>query len=167
MKIGIAIPCYSGHINKLFDLLESIENQSRIPDKVVVSCSSTNTDTNPIFKKYTFPLEFIATEEKKNAAENRNIACSNLKDMDYVSFFDADDIMVPQRIEFIEKVIEKEIPDIILHNYHNYQEENKIEICSINYKINTLRQCWSGCITHKEYSHNDKIHHSQVTVKRY
>jgi hypothetical protein len=80
MKIGVAIPCYKGHINKLFDLLESIENQTRIPDKVTISCSSTNPEFIPIFKKYTFPLEFIPTEEKKNAAENRNIASSNLKE---------------------------------------------------------------------------------------
>ena len=125
MKIGVAIPCYSGHINKLYELLESIENQTRIPDKVTISCSSINKDSIPIFKKYIFPLEFIPSEEKKNAAENRNIASSKLKDMDYISFFDADDIMVSQRIEFIEKVIEKENPDIILHNYQEQEQEQE------------------------------------------
>lgn len=173
MKIGVAIPCYIGHINKLYELLESIENQTRIPDKVVVSCSSTNSEMIPVFKIYTFPLEFIPIEEKKNAAENRNIASSKLKDMDYISFFDADDIMVPQRIEFIEKVIENNNPDIILHNFYlnNDEQENKTT-SEINdtllYKINSLRQCPSGCILHKEYSPDSKIyhiHHSQPTVK--
>lgn len=171
MKIGVAIPCYKGHINKLYELLESIENQTRIPDKVIVSCSSTNAETIPFFKKYAFPLEFISTEEKKNAAENRNIASSKQKDMDYISFFDADDIMVPQRIEFIEKVIEKESPDIILHNFYLNNENTMIteKNESVLYKINSLRQCPSGCILHKEYSPNSKIyhiHHSQPTVKR-
>jgi hypothetical protein len=171
MKIGVAIPCYKGHINKLYELLESIENQTRIPDKVVVSCSSTNTETIPFFKKYIFFLKFIPTMEKKNAAENRNIAAFYLKDMDYISFFDADDIMIPLRLEFIEKVMEKENPDIILHNFYlknkdEQENSNKNEnIDTLVYKINSLRQCFSGCITHKEYSPNSNIHHSQVTIK--
>ena len=37
MKIGVAIPCYYGHIQRLYDLLDSIEKQTIIPDKVVVS----------------------------------------------------------------------------------------------------------------------------------
>ena len=41
MKIGVAIPSYIGHIVPLFKLLDSIQNQTVIPDKVVVSCSST------------------------------------------------------------------------------------------------------------------------------
>jgi GT2 family glycosyltransferase len=41
MKIGIAIPCYNGHVELLFKLLNSIQNQTILPNKVVVSCSST------------------------------------------------------------------------------------------------------------------------------
>ena len=46
MKIGVAIPSYYGHITRLFDLLDSIENQTVLPDKVVVSCSSTSSFEN-------------------------------------------------------------------------------------------------------------------------
>ena len=28
MKIGVAIPCYKGHIEKLFELLDSIQNNN-------------------------------------------------------------------------------------------------------------------------------------------
>ena len=82
MKIGVAIPAYIGHINRLFELLDSIEKQTRLPDKVVVSCSSTREFNN---KTYSFPLQIILTEERQNAAQNRNIAASNLMDMDFVS----------------------------------------------------------------------------------
>ena len=63
MKIGVSIPCYYGHISHLTNLLDSIENQTRQPDKVVVSCSS----TKELFetKQYSFPLEIIITEEHK------------------------------------------------------------------------------------------------------
>ena len=170
MKIGLAIPCYYGHIQRLYDLLESIEKQTILPDKVVVSSSSTI-----VFKynkEYNFPLEVIVTEDKQNASKNRNIAASKLNDMDYITFIDADDIMHPQRIEFLLKGFQTYDSDIILHNYfewtkgtiesffHNFEE--------IKIRTDTLIQGWSGCITHiNGYSDRvDKIHHGQVTVKR-
>ena len=170
MKIGLAIPCYYGHIQRLYDLLESIEKQTILPDKVVVSSSSTI-----VFKynkEYNFPLEVIVTEDKQNASKNRNIAASKLNDMDYITFIDADYIMHPQRIEFLLKGFQTYDSDIILHNYfewtkgtiesffHNFEE--------IKIRTDTLIQGWSGCITHiNGYSDRvDKIHHGQVTVKR-
>jgi len=170
MKIGVAIPCYYGHIQRLYELLDSIEKQTIFPDKVVVSSSSTS-----VFKynkEYCFPLEVIVTEDKQNASKNRNIAASKLNDMDYITFIDADDIMHPQRIEFLLKCFQEYNSDIILHNYF---ESSKGTVESffknfeeINIRTNTLIQGWSGCITHTNgYSDNiDKIHHGQVTVKR-
>jgi glycosyltransferase involved in cell wall biosynthesis len=170
MKIGVAIPCYYGHIQRLYDLLDSIEKQTILPNKVVVSTSSTS-----IFKynkNYCFPLEVIVTEYKQNASKNRNIAASKLNDMDYITFIDADDIMHPQRIEFLLKGFKIYDSDIILHNYFEvskgtiesfFQNFEEIKI-----RTHTLTQGWSGCITHiNGYSDNiDKIHHSQVSVKR-
>jgi glycosyltransferase involved in cell wall biosynthesis len=112
MKIGVAVPCYIGHVNQLLHLLDSLENQTVLPDKVVVSSSST--EELHICKKYSFPLAIITCINKKNAAENRNIAASKLLDMDYITFFDADDIMHPQRIEILHKVINENQSDIIL-----------------------------------------------------
>lgn len=170
MKIGVAIPCYNGHINALFDLLDSIQNQTVLPNQVIVSSSST-TDFK-INKEYSFPLEIIITEDKKNAAQNRNIAASYLSDMDYVTFIDADDIMHPQRIEVLLKVIDACNSDIILHNFYSETELNnnlifeKIE--KLNIRTYSLIPSWSGCITHiNGYSDKiDRIHHSQVTVKK-
>lgn len=170
MKIGVAIPCYYGHIQRLYDLLDSIEKQTIIPDKVVVSSSSTSEFKSN--KIYNFPLEVIVTEDKKNAAKNRNIAASKLNDMDYITFIDADDVMHPQRIELILKGFQLHDSDIILHNYiesskctiENFFESNK----EINIRTHTLIQSRSGCITHiSGYNDRlDKIHHSQVTIKK-
>jgi hypothetical protein len=179
MKIGIAIPAYNGHIEPLFNLLDSIQKQTMVPDKVVVSCSSTkNSDFDNYFEKiinYTFDLEIITSEDKKCAAENRNIAASKLKDVDYISFIDADDIMHPQRTEILLKTFQENDTDIILHNYFNYEnrehnEDNEndfiknIETCIV--RTNSLKQCYSGCIAHKiYYNSNDKIHHGHVSIK--
>jgi len=166
MKIGVAIPCYYGHIQNLTNLLDSIENQTCKPDKVAVSSSS----TKELFKikQYSFPLEIIITEEHKNAAQNRNIAASRLFNMDYITFIDADDIMHPQRIEILLKVFQDTNCDIILHNYFTTESEfNYIE--NIDMRINELMQCYSGCIRHMDFYkyQSQLIHHSQSSIKKY
>ena len=170
MKIGVAIPCYYGHIQRLYDLLDSIEKQTIIPDKVVVSISSTSEFKSN--KIYNYQLEVIVTEDKQNAAKNRNIAASKLNDMDYITFIDADDIMLPQRIECLQHCFKLYDSDIILHNYFessnvpsdNFFETNK----EIKILTHTLARSLSGCITQiNGYSDRvDKIHHGKVTVKR-
>jgi len=161
MRIGVAIPCYIGHINQLQVLLESISNQTRLPDKVVVSCSSTT--EFPDVPKYNFDLTIVCDPTRKNTAQNRNIA-AQLLDTDIITFFDADDVMHPQRIEFIEQAF-WEGADIVLHNFET--ESSKFTLydsCNISY--NSLRQCESGCIRHIIWNAHDRIHHSQVSVKR-
>lgn len=170
MKIGVAVPCYYGHIQRLYDLLESIEKQTICPDKVVVSISSTSVFNYN--KKYCFNLEVIVTEDNKNAAQNRNIAASQLLDMDYITFIDADDLMHPQRIEFLLKIFQECDCDIILHNYFDDDVPFSGKIFESYHQLifmtNTLTQCVSGCITHFNGSYEGfyKIHHSQGSIKR-
>jgi glycosyltransferase involved in cell wall biosynthesis len=177
MKIGVAIPCYIGHIHPLFKLLDSIQIQTNIPNKVVVSCSSSKNSDFELdcylekLQQYTFSLEIITSEEKKSASENRNIAAAKLSDMDYITFIDADDIMHPQRIEILLKAFQQHDSDIILHNYYNSEIldniTKKLESDEIDIRANSLKQCYSGCITHKYYyDTNDKIHHGHVSIKQ-
>jgi hypothetical protein len=171
MKIGVAIPYYYSDIQKLYDLLDSIEKQTMLPDKVVVSTSSTS---NFIFNKiYYFTLEFVVNEDEENVAKNRNLAASKLEDMDYITFIEPCDIMHPQRIEILLKCFDDYESDIILHNYFE-PTDGTIEgffenIEEINIRNQKLEQYISGCITHS-YPNNgsivDKIHHGNVTIKQ-
>ena len=181
MKIGVAIPAYIGHIDSLFKLLDSIQFQTNIPNKVVVSCSSSKNSDFELncylekLQQYTFSLEIITSEEKKSAAQNRNIAAAKLSDMNYITFIDADDIMHPQRIEILLKIFQENDSDIILHDfldceiYDNDSSFKKIENENIDVRINSLKQCYSGCITHKDYNYIfiNHIHHGHVSIKQY
>ena len=159
MRIGVAIPCYIGHINQLQVLLESISNQTRLPDKVVVSCSSTT--ELPDVPKYKFELHIIYEPSMKNPSQNRNIAARHL-DTDIITFFDADDVMHPQRIEFIEQAFWGGA-DIVLHNFElNQNQFTLYDSCNISY--NSLRQCESGCIRPIIWNSHDLIHHAQVSI---
>ena len=92
--------------------------------------------------------------------------------MNYITFIDADDIMHPQRIEFLLIGFQRYDSDIILHNYFESSKGNVKDFLEIfkeiNIRTHTLIQGWTGCITHiNGYSDSvDKIHHGQVTVKR-
>jgi glycosyltransferase involved in cell wall biosynthesis len=160
--IGLAIPCFIKHIDRCLELLDSINTQTRLPDKVVVSCSSSKPENFPI-REYKYNLQVITTEERKNSSENRNIAAKNL-DTDIICFFDADDTMHPQRLEAIEKAFEEKA-DIVLHSFFTNDEcHNPFpEITDFNIKKNVLTQCLSGCI---KYDYIQRIHHGQVSVTK-
>jgi glycosyltransferase involved in cell wall biosynthesis len=165
MRIGVAIPCFIKHIDRCYELLDSINQQTRLPDQVVVSCSSSKS-IDFMQKEYKFPLTIITTEERKNAAQNRNIAASNLN-TDIITFFDADDIMHPQRIKAIEIVFQQPV-DILLHSYYE-KDECRSEFPDIKDVIienDILCICYSGCITFKPNTPRARIHHGQASVTR-
>jgi glycosyltransferase involved in cell wall biosynthesis len=115
-SIGVAICCYKGHIPHLGKLLDSIQGQSRLPEQVVISCSSSSEDDIPYrASDYGFPLTILTHSEYKNASQNRNCAAAALT-TDIVSFFDADDTMHPQRLQFIDECFTNHDIKIFLHN---------------------------------------------------
>ena len=166
MKIGIAIPCFNKHIDCCYELLDSIQQQTRLPDQVIVSCSSSKA-SDFVLKNYSFPFLVITTEERKNAAQNRNIAADRLE-TDIISFMDADDIMHPQRLEAIERAFQDPEPIIVLHGFL-LNEECKQQFPVFSQFVperNILNQCYTGCIKFVNNDSVSRIHHSQASVRR-
>jgi glycosyltransferase involved in cell wall biosynthesis len=165
MRIGIAIPCYKYHIPALGRCLKAIAEQTRLPDEVVVSCSSSLADDIPGYS-LPFPFRVIVTQERKNAAENRNIAAGFL-DTDIISFFDADDIMHPQRLEAIEKAFTSVTGcDIVLHSFLYGQPVDEPWVTYVDFQIrpNTLARAPTGCAIFTP-NYRALIHHAQVSVR--
>jgi len=111
-------------------------------------------------------LKILVHEERKNAAQNRNIAAAAL-DTDLVSFFDADDTMHPQRLEFIRDSFRKEPCAIVLHSFLENTETTKPFIWNVSPILhkNMLRRAPSGCVV-LEGGRSARIHHSQCTVEK-
>jgi hypothetical protein len=174
VTIGIAIPCYKYHLPNLRRLLESIDAQSRKPDQVVVSCSSMDPAMDPgadhgiDCDAYGYPLHIITTTERKNAAENRNIAAAALTTT-IVSFFDADDVMVPHRLKYIEHAFLNYPCLIVLHNYSegvsaaSAMPDQALPHVDPMCEYGKLRRSYTGCATHAD-SYSIPIHHSQASV---
>jgi glycosyl transferase family 2 len=115
--IGVAIPSYAAHIQRLPALLASIEQQTCKPEQVVVSCSgSVSADLAHLRLGWSFPLSILSHGGRKNAAQNRNLAARALG-TDIVSFCDADDVMHPQRLEIIGDTFAATGADVVLHGF--------------------------------------------------
>jgi len=161
MRIGVAIPCTKQSLSSLKACLDSIEQQTVKPDVVVVSCSSTNSKDLPNFS-YSFPLKIITTLEKKNTAENRNIA-SMLLDTDILSFFEPTDTMHPQRLQYIQESFMKTQCDIVLHNYSGPNQMVQL-YKSPTQVVNKLQKAPSGCAW---VEGGLPIHHSHLSVSKF
>jgi glycosyltransferase involved in cell wall biosynthesis len=161
--IGVAIPCYKYHIEKLKRLLDSIETQTRKPDEICVSCSSTDEDI--VFEKsYSFPIKVLRWSDRKNASENRNLAMRELK-TDIVSFFDADDIMHPCRLQYIDIAFTM-FPtiNIVVHGHTN---KPFINYEDVDIHLNKLVYYTSGCGIAFVEDYDSPLHHSQSSVRRH
>ena len=143
MRIGICIPCYRLHIPYLKQCLDSIENQTRKPDVVSISISEIDENQNPILPYYSFPIKLFYTKERQCEGKNRNIAASNI-DTDIITFFDADDIMHPNRIEILGKHFEDSHIDGFIHNHK--------QCASVQYRKKELKYISWEPITGKLYT---------------
>lgn len=115
MTIGIAIPTYKGHLPYLERLLDSISLSTVMPDKVVIAASET--ETVPVAgRMYPFCVELYFSLAKRNTAQNTNMALSML-DTDILSVIGGDDMVHPQRNEFILRAFENPTINIVVHNF--------------------------------------------------
>jgi len=130
-----------------------------LPDMVEVSLSSTDKGllekylNNNLIIKY--PLHIQVTSERHNAAQNRNIAMSRLN-TDIISFFDADNVMHPQRLEHIHKVFLK-FPEVglVLHSYYQSEYINFVDEPDPQVMINFVRHNYPNTPSGKDLNGKD------------
>ena len=104
MKLAVCIPCLNGHRPLLLKTLKYIEAQTRLPDLIVVSISSYMSDPTIDISGLTIPITVLISSKQLHAGANRNLAAAEAvkQGATHLSFFDADDIMHPRRLECIE-----------------------------------------------------------------
>jgi glycosyltransferase involved in cell wall biosynthesis len=171
MTIGVAVPCYSGHIGYITPLLDNIAQSTRKPEQVVISCSSSNEKGVQMFIYKDIHVRIWYSPERLNQATNRNRAASLLT-TDLVTFIDADDLMHPKRLEFLCDVFEKR-PDIagVYHSYvHDHVSKRndpfweEPEINPLPYKI--IKDPRSVGLRVECSTVEYPIHHAHVTLRR-
>lgn len=169
LTIGIVIPCYKPHINLLKKCLDSIETQTKKPDMVIVSCSSSEESDIPYKSEdYSYPLKIYTHSGKRNTAQNKNFG-SQFIGTDIITYFDSDDVMHPQRIEIIYNAfINNSNFQLILHNFRRdptdlhfpYYDVNKI-----TYEIDPFYiSNWGGVCLLENNSRN--IHNGHISITK-
>ena len=105
-RIAVCIPCAPKDRGYLRYCLLSVQAQTRPADFVVVSLSIIQDPAKLILdlSGITMPVHFLYHKEDLFAGANRNRAAVQAVELgaDILSFFDADDIMHPRRLECIE-----------------------------------------------------------------
>lgn len=114
LTAGVAIPCYYKHFNYLPALLESIGEQTRLPEEVVISLSQVELLTEEVVdglanQPWPFKLTIIRRIGIFMEGSNRTCAAKQCT-TDIVLCIDADDVPHPQRIEAVMQLFE-EIPN--------------------------------------------------------
>lgn len=100
-NVTIIIPCYNDG-QYLMEALQSIYNQTLLPEKIIIVDDGSNTNTKNVLATINNPLVQIVHQKNKGVSAARNYAIS-LALTDYIVNLDADDYFEPT---FIEKAVE-------------------------------------------------------------
>ena len=136
-KISIVIPCIPRDIKYLDRLMESIKNQSYKPYEIILAFSGINStlDINKLndslIEKFNLPIKFSYTNKICNASTNRNRG-GKLCSGDIITFMDADDVMYPDKLLYINTYFNKYKPKLFLHSYSkgydNFESRKDVDI---------------------------------------
>lgn len=121
LTTSVIIPCYHEHAKYLPDLLKMFEQQTELPDEVIIALSESDQVDRSILdalinEKQNFPVILLLSTEKQFAGENRNRA-SAVASGDIFIFQDADDIPHPQRVAIIKYFFKKYKIKHVMHQY--------------------------------------------------
>jgi len=133
MKVSVIIPVYNG-ANYIKDALESVFSQTYKDYEIIVVNDGSTDDSEIILKPYMDTITYIY-QENKGSAEARNTGIRKAKG-EYISFLDADDIWLPQKLE-------KQLKFLLSNPKY------KMVFCDIKHSVR-------GSIIHNSYLHERK-----------
>lgn len=122
MKTSIIVPCYYTHFCYIPELLDCYQNQTVLPDEIIISLTTSQCDKIPVedFEfvvntKYPFVVK-IVFDPGELPGRARNVACEASMG-DLLICQDADDIPHPQRTEIIKNLFENYKVDFLIHRW--------------------------------------------------
>ena len=132
MRIAVCIPCNGHHLHYLDKCIDSIRKQTVLPDIISISISGNDKDVVVSYFEKITPIMSVRMfvtiiEQRCCAGTNRNQAVAAIADeVDWITFFDADDLMHSQRIEVIRRHIGSGLIDVFLHSHTKVEVVNGV-----------------------------------------
>lgn len=132
IRASVIIPCHPAHSKHLYPLLKTLEEQSALPDEVIISLSEykqvpDNIMTQLEESQWRFPVTIIFSERTLHPGQNRNLASSKALG-DIFIYQDADDQPYPQRIEIIKQLFETYKLDLLMHRFIELHQATDIPL---------------------------------------
>lgn len=120
-KISIVVPCIPRDVKHLDRLLNSIKNQTYKPHEIIIAMSGQSDKESEklkqnLIKKYELPIKFSNVENKQGASANRNRGAKSCSG-DLITFIDADDVMYPDKLLYVNNIYNKYQPKLFLHGF--------------------------------------------------
>lgn len=121
-SISIIIPAYN--VEKyLKAALDSITEQTELPDEVILIDDGSTDDTLDIARAFVFPVPYqVVSIENGGQGNARNLGIS-LASSEYVYFFDSDDLLTSNFVRSVKEHIRKNAqPDIVLFSGESFND---------------------------------------------
>lgn len=120
--LSIIIPAYNVE-DYITEALDSIFNQSQLPDEIIVINDGSTDNTSDVIKTHplykTINLIEIAN---KGQGQARNIGVSKASS-DYIYFFDSDDLLVDNFVQQVKnEIIENQHPDLFFFSGESFED---------------------------------------------
>lgn len=133
-SISVIIPAYN--VEKyLKAALDSIREQTELPDEVILIDDGSTDDTLEVANAFELPVPYrVVSIENGGQGNARNLGAS-LASSEYLHFFDSDDLLTDNFIQSIKSQIrQNQYPDIVLFsgesfNDNEYQGNRWIDYC--------------------------------------
>ncbi|MCC4214659.1 glycosyltransferase family 2 protein [Leeuwenhoekiella parthenopeia] len=153
--VSIIIPTYN-RAKYIIETLNSIRDQSYVNFECLVIDDNSVDETDLLLKNYCVNdnrFSFYKRPEKRVKGAN---SCRNygfkISKGDYIKFFDSDDLMHPQHIEILVKIIEENDLDFAVADIQNFDESgfqnrvyeidrSKAEISAFNFALHQVAWC--------------------------
>jgi len=149
MTTSVIIPCVARHFVWMSGILEAYQNQTVIPNEIVLVFSEAEKINDVDIAKlekglWDFNLKIIKRNGVFLEGENRNVAMDNASG-DILIFSDADDIPHPQRVEIVKYIFDNyEVEHIIHALTFKRNELQSIDINNIGpLRFSALRDVWN------------------------
>ena len=124
ISLSFIIPAYN--VEKyITETLNSIADQSTLPDEIIIINDGSTDDTSNKIKDHPLSnlIKLIETENRGQGYA-RNIGIDEAT-CDYIYFFDSDDLLTENFVKNIKKIaIDSELPDLILFSGKSFKDEN-------------------------------------------
>jgi hypothetical protein len=117
VPISVIIPATAGRIPQISKLLESIAKGSRLPKEVILSISSVSRFSRLALPRFrNLSVTVLRSPDKKNAAQNRNLAAFRAS-MPVIASVDSDDVVGSDWMDTIFFLFNATNTDALVHKW--------------------------------------------------